>query len=450
MTTSQVEIVRFYDRTGLICETLGTLSSALTEEILVTIIVVIVSVLHLRSSLLISGALPLAVLICFIAMRLFGVDANIVSLSGIAIAIGTIVDMSIIVCENTLKHLEEADPAEPRLEVVHRACSEVGGAVVTAVATTVVSFLPVFTMTGAEGKLFRPLAFTKTFALIASVMVALAVVPPGALLLFGAPVRSKALKRAFHAGLVAAGAVLGLWQGWWLAGGALVAVGAYCLAADYLPPLVKRAAPWGLSGVAVVFVWILLTRHWMPLGPAEGLAHNLAFVGLLIGALLGFFFAFRHFYGRMLRFCLRHKMAFLAVPTAIVLFGIVYVWWGPGALFGPLEQVSAGAMPAERASDALEQRGLLERQEGQARWSAAALTLSLHGMEEALGELDIPGRKPVLEDWARARTLHKLRSADWAQVAGAPLQTRLQWTLANDWDGLGKEFMPPLDEGSFL
>ncbi len=104
--TSQVTIVPFYDRTGLIYETLGTLNTALAEEILVTIIVVIVSMVHLRSSVLISGALPLAVLMCFVAMRLFGVDANVVALSGIAIAIGTIVDMSIIVCENILKHLD--------------------------------------------------------------------------------------------------------------------------------------------------------------------------------------------------------------------------------------------------------------------------------------------------------------------------------------------------------
>jgi len=147
VTTSQVTIVPFYDRTGLIYETLGTLDSALTEEIFVTIIVVLVSVLHLRSSLLISSSLPLAVLVCFIAMKMFGVDANIVALSGIAIAIGTIVDMGIIICENTLRHLDDAGPDEDRLEVVYRASSEVGGAVLTAVATTVVSFLPVFTMT---------------------------------------------------------------------------------------------------------------------------------------------------------------------------------------------------------------------------------------------------------------------------------------------------------------
>ena len=120
-TVSQVKIVPFYDRTGLIYETLGTLNRALIDEILVTIIVVIVMLLHLRSSLLISGLLPLAVLMCFIAMKTFGVDANIVALSGIAIAIGTIVDMGIVVCENILNHLDDADPGEDRLEVIYRA-----------------------------------------------------------------------------------------------------------------------------------------------------------------------------------------------------------------------------------------------------------------------------------------------------------------------------------------
>ena len=188
-TISQVKIVPFYDRSGLIYETLGTLNNALTDEILVTIIVILVMVMHLSSSLLISGLLPLAVLMCFVAMKTFGVDANIVALSGIAIAIGTIVDMGIVVCENILKHLDTADPKEDRLEVIFRATSEVGSAVLTAIATTIVSFLPVFTMEAAEGKLFKPLAFTKTFALIASVVVALTIIPPFAHILFTGKIR---------------------------------------------------------------------------------------------------------------------------------------------------------------------------------------------------------------------------------------------------------------------
>ncbi|MCA9396043.1 MAG: efflux RND transporter permease subunit, partial [Candidatus Omnitrophica bacterium] len=183
-TVSQVTIVPFYDRSKLIHETLGTLNTAIHDEILVTIIVVLVMVMHLGSSLLISSLLPLAVLMCFIAMKLFGVDANIVALSGIAIAIGTMVDMGIVITENIIKHLDKADPDEDRLAVIWRASTEVGSAVMTAVATTVISFLPVFAMEAAEGKLFRPLAFTKTFALIASVFVALTIIPPAAHFIF--------------------------------------------------------------------------------------------------------------------------------------------------------------------------------------------------------------------------------------------------------------------------
>ena len=178
ITLSKVTIVPFYDRTGLIYETLGTLNEAISQEILITIIVVLVMVMHLSSGIIISAMLPLAVLLCFCGMKFFNVQANIVALSGIAIAIGTIVDMGIVICENILNHLDKADPGESRLEVVHRAASEVGSAVLTAVMTTVVSFLPVFSMIGAEGKLFKPLAYTKTFALTGSVVIALTVLPP--------------------------------------------------------------------------------------------------------------------------------------------------------------------------------------------------------------------------------------------------------------------------------
>ncbi|MCA9447649.1 MAG: efflux RND transporter permease subunit, partial [Candidatus Omnitrophica bacterium] len=156
-SVSKIRLVPFYDRTQLIQETLGTLQKALTEEILVTIIIVVVMLAHFMSSLLISSTLPFAVMISFICMKAYGVDANIMSLSGIAIAIGTMVDMGVILCENIVSGLEKADENENRLEVIYRASSEVGSAVVTAISTTIVSFLPVFTMVAAEGKLFKPL-----------------------------------------------------------------------------------------------------------------------------------------------------------------------------------------------------------------------------------------------------------------------------------------------------
>ena len=182
--TSQLTIVPFYDRTELIQETLGTLNEALTLEILITILVIVIMVFNLRASILISGLLPVAVLMVFISMRIFNVDANIVALSGIAIAIGTMVDVGVILSENIIRHLEENKNKLPINNVVYNATSEVSGAILTAVLTTIISFIPVFTMVGAEGKLFRPLAFTKTMALTASIIVALFLIPPFAAFLF--------------------------------------------------------------------------------------------------------------------------------------------------------------------------------------------------------------------------------------------------------------------------
>jgi len=379
ITTSQVTVVPFYDRTGLIYETLGTLNTALTEEILVTIIVVLVSVMHLRSSILISGLLPLAVLMCFIAMKTFGVDANIVALSGIAIAIGTMVDMGIILCENILKHLDEAPPDEDRLEVVFRAASEVGSAVLTAVATTVISFLPVFTMTGAEGKLFQPLAFTKTFALIASVIVALTIIPPAAHVLFAGRLTSNLLKTAFHAGLVVAGVFVGIWLAWW-AGLILALLGVYQLAESRLPERLRGFAPWLASSATVLAVGMILTQEWLPLGPDKGLLRNLLFVAGLIGGLLLFFQIFqRYLYVPVLRWALAHKALFLALPAALILIG-GSVWLGFGTIFGWVP------------------------------WMVEQV-----GLEESL------------------------------------VEERRVWVAASEaLPGLGKEFMPPLDEGSFL
>ncbi len=189
--TSQLTVIPFYDRTELITETLDTLKEALTLEILITILVIIIMVFNLRASILISGLLPLAVLMVFISMKLFNVDANIVALSGIAIAIGTMVDVGVILAENMIRHMEdqklrsnENGIAYTTNEIIYNATAEVSGAILTAVLTTIISFVPIFTMIGAEGKLFRPLAFTKTMSLSASLIIALFIIPPLAAYLF--------------------------------------------------------------------------------------------------------------------------------------------------------------------------------------------------------------------------------------------------------------------------
>jgi Cu(I)/Ag(I) efflux system membrane protein CusA/SilA len=277
---SQLAIVPFYDRTGLIYETLGTLNTALIDEILVTIIVIIMMVMHLRSSMLISGLLPITVLIVFIAMKLLRVDANIVALSGIAIAIGTIVDMGIVITENILKHLDRAPPGSNRREVIAQATAEVGGAVITAVSTTVVSFLPVFTLEAAEGKLFKPLAYTKTFALISAALVALTLIPPFAHLLFTRARRPGAARTWWPAGLLLAG-VVSMAMSFYLAGLVLFIVAAWLRFSCRLPERILAKSQTFINYMIVFGVALLLSVHWQPLGVQAGsilnfISHHLA------------------------------------------------------------------------------------------------------------------------------------------------------------------------------
>ncbi|GAA4469968.1 efflux RND transporter permease subunit [Novipirellula rosea] len=183
-----VKIHGVYDRSGLIDETMATLTHALRDEIIITAIIILLFLLHIRSSFVVAICLPAAVLISFIAMHFVGVEANIMSLAGIAIAIGTMVDMGIIVSENIYQHLADwekedgvmvsgADREKSRTEVVYDATVEVAPAVVTAVLTTIVSFLPVFFLTGRDYRLFSPLAYTKTFAIAAAMITAVTIVP---------------------------------------------------------------------------------------------------------------------------------------------------------------------------------------------------------------------------------------------------------------------------------
>jgi copper/silver efflux system protein len=172
-----VRVSPFYDRTQLIEETTDTLEVALREELIITVVVVLLFLFHFRTSLIIAATLPLAVLISFVAMRWLGVDSNIMSLTGIAIAIGTMVDMGIVMTENIYRRLEEDGGKGNPIKIVEDAAVEVGPALLTAVATTVISFVPIFFLEDQEGKLFRPLAWTKSLALVAAALVGVLVVP---------------------------------------------------------------------------------------------------------------------------------------------------------------------------------------------------------------------------------------------------------------------------------
>ena len=350
--TSQVTIIPFYDRTELIQETLETLNDALTLEILITILVIIIMVFNLRASILISGLLPVAVLMVFIAMKLFGVDANIVALSGIAIAIGTMVDVGVILSENIIRHLDEDDGKLPINTVVYNATSEVSGAIVTAVMTTIISFIPVFTMIGAEGKLFRPLAFTKTFALTASIIIALFLIPPFAAFLF----RRKSIKKNFsyilNATLILAG-LIGVIYSYWL-GIILIGFGITGVLKLQEKLNEKRANLVNII-ISVTAIVFLLAEYWRPLGVDKSIFWNLIFVSVICFGLLGVFTLFRRYYTRILRWCLDNKLLFLSVPTAIVIAGF-FIMKNTGKEFMPsLNEGSFLLMPTSMPHSGVEE-----------------------------------------------------------------------------------------------
>ncbi|HUW27039.1 MAG TPA: CusA/CzcA family heavy metal efflux RND transporter [Sulfuriferula sp.] len=172
-----IELVVTYDRSGLIIRAIDNLRSKLVEESLVVALICLLFLFHLRSSLVAAITLPIGILTAFIIMKEQGVTANIMSLGGIAIAIGAMVDAAIVMIENMHKHLERAGPGCDYWEVARASAVEVGPALFFSLLVITVSFLPVFTLIGQEGKLFAPLAYTKTYAMAASAALAVTLTP---------------------------------------------------------------------------------------------------------------------------------------------------------------------------------------------------------------------------------------------------------------------------------
>ncbi len=172
-----VEIVPVYDRSALIERAIGTLTVTLIEESLIVAAVCVVFLLHLRSALVAILMLPVGILIAFAAMKALDIGANIMSLGGIAIAVGAMIDAAIVMIENAHKHLERAAPEKPRIEVLIEAASEVGKPLFFSLLVITVSFLPIFTLEAQEGRMFGPLAFTKTFAMAAAAFLSVTLVP---------------------------------------------------------------------------------------------------------------------------------------------------------------------------------------------------------------------------------------------------------------------------------
>jgi Cu(I)/Ag(I) efflux system membrane protein CusA/SilA len=335
-TVSKVTVVPFYDRTGLIKETIGTLQSALSHEILISIIVIIVLVMNLRASLIVAGLLPLGVLLTFILMRFFGIDANIVALSGIAIAIGVMVDIGIVDVENILRHLEMPENNGIRgkklMQVIYNATTEVRAAVVTSVATTIVSFLPVFAMQAQEGKMFHPLAWTKTFALLSAFILGIVVLPTLVHIFFDICFDTKKIRKIWNGALILAGIFFAIfWHS--LPVLALTAVGINNLL-DYRWSEKRKEFPNYINiGITVLVATWYLSGEWLPLGAHNSELVNFLFVVGIVSIILLALMSMVHFYEKILRWVLLNKWKFLMIPAFTLFFGLL-VWQGFDKIFG--------------------------------------------------------------------------------------------------------------------
>ena len=371
---SKVHIVPFYDRTDIVQETIDTLKVALTEEALMAAAVVFIFLLHLRSTVSVMATLPLSVGLCFILMFAFGVDANIMSLAGLAIAIGDVGDMGIIMTENIYRHVAADDPKKSHFERVFDGAREVGGAIVTAVANTLISFIPVFFLADQEGKLFRPLAFTKTFAIGASVVLALTVVPVLCYYLFR-PVKWS--RRTI-----------------WIIAAGLAVAAVFATHAVFMVALAgTHYSGWPMAivvGVIVALAFVRMTRErFLPM-EANPVSRGIARV-----------------YTPALRWVLDHKKTFLLAPLTILFFGLS-IWLGIGTTLKPIEWLANLGAPADHPRIELDQL----------RWQ------TVRHADGTTGRRLFAHKQPANGD-------------------SVVRETRI-------FPGIGREFMPSLDEGSFL
>ena len=333
-----VTITPYYDRRELVLETVGTLSGVIIMEMLITLIVILIFLVHLRSSLIVTSSLPYAVLLCFAAMKALDISANIMSFAGIAIAIGTLVDMGIVVTENIHLALSQKNGSST-LVSIRDAVAEVAPAILTSLATTVISFIPVFFLSGQSGRLFIPLAWTKTLVLTAAGIVAITLIPVLSSIFIAKEPGERRRVRILLAILGAS--ALAAWTAWSLG-----------------PPSWFPVQRWLLSTLVFAgsgsLFWHLAGEH-LQTEKQERVTHLITSI-----------------YEPVLRWCLTHRRTFLFIPFLIILAGF----------------------------------------------------LSVTGAKVFLNRLDSIG----------------FRSDEF----------RLTALLKDLFPGIGSEFMPPLDEGSFL
>lgn len=401
---SKARIVSFYDRSTIIQETVDTLKEALFEEAIIASLIVVFFLLHLRAAVTILPTLPLAIAGSFILMYALGIDSNLMSLAGLAIAIGDVADMGIIMTENIYRRLAGASAEEKHEKghfgIVYEGATEVGGAIVTAVTNTIVSFIPVFFLTDQEGKLFKPLAFTKTFAIGSSVVLAITVVPFLCYLLFR-PVK-------------------------WKAGATLVVaaiVGVLAMLATHL------AFMWGFAGAH--------DRGWL-IAAAVGVGVALCVVRMTREKFLPLdrnpvSRVISRAYVPTLRWILNHKKTFLAVPLLILFLGLS-VWLG----------IHRTLMPVEWAVN------LLAREQASPELKRLMYADPSADITRPLLELDQLHWQRVRDADGSERTRLLLRRQDPAERNAETASGLAVVKEGRILPGLGREFMPPLDEGSLL
>lgn len=335
-TISKVTVVPFYDRSGLIQETIGTLEHALSLEILICIIVVIVLIVNLRASVIISSILPIGVLATFIIMKYTGVEANIVALSGIAIAIGVMIDVGIVFVESIIRYMEEerAQGTQSRgkafINLISKAISEVSGALTTAMMTTIISFLPVFAMEAQEGKLFKPLAYTKSFALLSAFILGIIVLPTLAYYIYSIKIDGKKMRKIANYILAVSGIAL------WLYTGVFAAFALTLIALNnlFIPSWKgERVSNYVNIGITLLVALYYLTLAWLPLGTQESTVLNFVFVFLAISLILGALWLLVIYYEQILRWALANRWKFMGIPIITLLFGML-AWLGTDKSFG--------------------------------------------------------------------------------------------------------------------
>lgn len=311
----------------------------------------------LEKAVVIACMLPIAVLSTFIIMRYTGIAANIVALSGIAIAIGVMVDVGVVFVESIIRYMEMPENRGVRkgkamVNLIYKAVSEVSGAIATAMITTIVSFLPVFAMEAQEGKMFSPLAYTKTYALDSAFVLGLILLPTLSYILFSVRIDSKRIRKVLNYILIVAGVLLSVLYS------NIPALGLTAVGLNNL--LAHRWKKPGISnyiniGIALVVATYFLAEEWLPMDPQKGIIVNLLFVTGCIAIILALLWLLVIYYERILRWCLNNRWKFMLLPIATILCGIL-IWKRIGQEFMPsLNEGSFLLMPTSMPHTGIEQ-----------------------------------------------------------------------------------------------